>query len=78
MTLPPLPESGLPSAEILDALAQLRSLDLDYTKATSYHFESGNPELREVALATERPRVCRRSMMRRTSINCRPRSLPHS
>ena len=51
MTLPPLPESGLPSAEILDALAQLRSLDLDYTKATSYHFESGNPELREVALA---------------------------
>lgn len=51
MTLPPLPDQGLPSAEILDALAQLRAQDLDYTKATSYHFESGNPELRDVALA---------------------------
>lgn len=46
-----LNENGLPADEILAQLTQLRDLDLDYTKATSYHFESGNPELREVALA---------------------------
>lgn len=51
MTLPPLPERGIPAAEILAELATLRALDLDHTKATSYHFESGNDELREVALA---------------------------
>jgi glutamate/tyrosine decarboxylase-like PLP-dependent enzyme len=51
MTLPPLPDQGLPAEEILDALGHLRALDLDYTKATSYHFESGNAELREVANA---------------------------
>ncbi len=51
MTLPPLPEQGLPADEILAALAQLRSLDLDFTKATSYHFESGNEQLREVSAA---------------------------
>ena len=51
MTLPPLPDQGLPAEEILAALAALRELDLDYTKATSYHFESGNSQLREVANA---------------------------
>ncbi len=51
MTLPPLPEQGLPADEILAALAQLRALDLDFTKATSYHFESGNEQLREVSAA---------------------------
>jgi glutamate/tyrosine decarboxylase-like PLP-dependent enzyme len=51
MTLPPLPDRGLPADEILAALAQLRAMDLDYTKATSYHFESGNEELHDVATA---------------------------
>ncbi len=51
MTLPPLPDHGLPADEILSALSALRDLDLDYTKATSYHFESGNDQLREVANA---------------------------
>lgn len=51
MTLPPLPDQGLPADEILAALAQLRALDLDYTKATSYHFESGNVQLHDVATA---------------------------
>ncbi|MCU0294299.1 MAG: aminotransferase class V-fold PLP-dependent enzyme [Thermoanaerobaculaceae bacterium] len=51
MTLPPLPDHGLSVDEILSALAELRSTDLDYTKATSYHFESGNAGLREVANA---------------------------
>lgn len=49
MTLPPLPDRGLSPDEILNALAELRSVDLDFTKATSYHFESGNRQLREVA-----------------------------
>lgn len=51
MTLPALPDTGLAPADILAELADLRSADLDYTKATSYHFESGNDELRDVALA---------------------------
>lgn len=51
MTLPPLPDQGLPADEILSALADLRAMDLDFTKATSYHFESGNAQLREVASA---------------------------
>ncbi len=51
MTLRPLPDQGLPADEILSALAELRSMDLDFTKATSYHFESGNAQLREVSAA---------------------------
>lgn len=46
-----LNENGQTPDEILAQLDRLRALDLDYTKATSYHFESGNPQLREVALA---------------------------
>ncbi len=46
-----LNENGLTADEILQQLATLRAADLDYTKATSYHFESGNPQVREVALA---------------------------
>jgi glutamate/tyrosine decarboxylase-like PLP-dependent enzyme len=37
--------------EILGALERLRAADLDFTRATSYHFESGDPRLREVATA---------------------------
>lgn len=51
MTLPPLPDHGLPADEVLAALAELRNQDLDYTKATSYHFDSGDERLREVATA---------------------------
>ncbi len=51
MTLPPLPENGLPADEILAALGVLRDEDLDFTKATSYHFDTGNPQVREVATA---------------------------
>jgi len=51
MTLPPLPDRGLPADEILSVLSDLRAMDLDYTKATSYHFESGHADLREVANA---------------------------
>ncbi len=46
-----LNDDGLTAEAILTQLGDLREQDLDYTKATSYHFESGNPELREVALA---------------------------
>lgn len=46
-----LPENPTPPAEILSELAELRSRDLDVTRATSYHFESGDPQLREIALA---------------------------
>ncbi len=49
MNLPPLPEDGLPADEILTALGVLRDQDLDVTKATSYHFDSGDPEVRRVA-----------------------------
>ena len=51
MTLPPLPPAGESPGTILDALAELRSEDLDYTRATSYHFESGDDAVREVAIA---------------------------
>ena len=51
MTVPPLPPDGESPETILDALADLRARDLDHTKATSYHFESGRDEVREVALA---------------------------
>jgi glutamate/tyrosine decarboxylase-like PLP-dependent enzyme len=46
-----LAEDGMTADEILAKLTELRALDLDYTKATSYHFESGNPGLRDVALS---------------------------
>lgn len=46
-----LNDQAMSVEEILDHLQALRSVDLDYTKATSYHFESGNPQVREVALA---------------------------
>lgn len=47
-----LPERPTPPAEILAELAELRSHDLDVTRATSYHFESGDPQLQATALAS--------------------------
>ena len=46
-----LPERPTPPEEVLAELAELRSHDLDVTRATSYHFESGDPQLRAIALA---------------------------
>lgn len=46
-----LPEQGLPAEQILAELSALRDLDLDTSKATSYHFDSGDEAVR--AIATE-------------------------
>ena len=43
MTCPRFPTEGLPADEIRPWRNCV--MDLDYTKATSYHFESGNEEL---------------------------------
>ena len=51
MSLPPLPEQGLTADEVLGALRELRSQDLDFTKATSYHFDAGDDRLPEIAAA---------------------------
>ena len=51
MTIPPLPDQGMTPTDILAALTELRSVDLDFTKATSYHFDSGEEQVREVATA---------------------------
>lgn len=51
MTLPPLPEHGEGAEQILAALADLRSTDLDFTRATSYHFDTGDDAVREIAAA---------------------------
>ena len=62
MTLPPLPDQGLPADEIMTALGELRAMDLDYTKATSYHFESGIEQLHDVATAAQEL-ACRLGVM---------------
>ena len=46
-----LPDQPTPPETILAELAELRSHDLDVNRATSYHFESGDPQLRSIALA---------------------------
>lgn len=46
-----LPDSGSTPEQILSELADLRAADLDTSRATSYHFDSGNDDVREVALA---------------------------
>ncbi len=51
MAVPPLPEQGMTAADIQAALLRLRARDLDFTKATSYHFESGSRDVHEVAVA---------------------------
>lgn len=51
MSLPPLPEHGMAPADILAGIADLRSRDLDFTKATSYHFDTGEDVVREVSAA---------------------------
>ena len=52
MTLPPLPENGLPADEILAALGVLRDEDLDFTKATQLPLRHRQP-------ASARGRHCR-------------------
>lgn len=51
MGLPPLPEQGISPAETLAGIAELRARDLDFTKATSYHFDTGEEVVREVSTA---------------------------
>ena len=51
MTVPPLPDHGMTPDQIMAALQQLRDLDLDFTKATSYHFDTGEAEVRDVSAA---------------------------
>lgn len=46
-----LPDRGASADEILAELAELRARDLDTSRATSYHFDSGDEEVRTVALA---------------------------
>ena len=38
----PLPDAGRPARRSCRKLAGLRAADLDFTRATSYHFESGH------------------------------------
>ena len=46
-----LPDRPTAPEDIIAELTELRGHDLDVSRATSYHFESGDPQLRAVALA---------------------------
>jgi sphinganine-1-phosphate aldolase len=47
----PLPERGRPVGDVLDELRARRAGDLAVDRATSYHFESGRPEMRDLIAA---------------------------
>lgn len=51
MSVPALPEQGMSAEQIMAALRELRDQDLDFTKATSYHFDTGEAEVRDVSTA---------------------------
>jgi sphinganine-1-phosphate aldolase len=47
----PLPQRGLPVEDVLAELHRRRQGDLPVDRATSYHFESGRPEIRDLVAA---------------------------
>ena len=69
MTIPPLPDQGMTPTDILAALTELRSVDLDFTKATSYHFDSGEEQVREVCTPPTKRASSTATSSRRTSFS---------